>query len=374
MGARGDEAGLALLDASRSRWLRTTLCVPAGSLAASRAALERIEGARLAAPEARLLALASAAWSESVAGDPSAVPGIVSAVRAMPEAMGDRGLEAELELARGTALMRAGDHAAAGRACEGAAELARLAGRPDLAALSLLTAASAATCAGDIAHVVHLADRLDNWPWPGVSLEAQMRAARAHALSRLGEHDAARDAAAANLRRAEGGSERDRALAALDMGEVLLASGPAGAPDAARHLRAALDVPEGGIPRALARLRLAEALAAAGDIAGAEAELEQVPFEPAGPADMPEALVPRIAGVQAAIAAARGDRTLAGRRLDEAVAGWTRLAVGAPTGDAYAAVLVDLGRPPVAGLVEPERERQAALATRAALGEGEPVP
>ena len=45
-----------------------------------------------------------------------------------------------------------------------------------------------------------------------------------------------------------------------------------------------------------------------------------------------------------------------------------------PAGDAYAAVLVDLGRPPVAGLVEPERERDAALAARARLGEGEPVP
>ncbi len=371
MEARGDEAGLALLDASRSRWLRTTLCVPAESLAASRAALERIDDARLAAPEARLLALGSAAWSESVAGDPAAVPAIVRAVRAMPEAMGDRGLEAELELARGTALIRAGDHAGAQKACEGAAELARLASRPDLAALALLTAASAAACAGDVAHVVQLADRLDTWPWPGVSLEAQMRAARAHALARLGRHEAARDAAAANVRRAEGGSERDRALAELDMGEVLLA---AGAPDAARHLRAALDAPDGGIPRALARLRLAEALAAGGDVAGAEAELGQVPFEPAGAADMPEALVPRIAGVQAAIAAARGDRALAARRLDEAVAGWVRLAGGAPAGDAYAAVLVDLGRPPVAGLVEPDRERRAALAAREALGAGEPVP
>ena len=99
-----------------------------------------------------------------------------------------------------------------------------------------------------------------------------------------------------------------------------------------------------------------------------------MPFEPAGPADMPEALVPRIAQVQAAIAAARGDRALAARRLDEAVAGWDRLAGGSQPGDAYAAVLVDLGRPPVAGLVEPEREREAALAARAAFGAGEPVP
>ena len=267
--------------------------------------------------------------------------------------------------------MRAGDHAGAGRTCEGAADLARLAGRPDLAALALLTAASAAASAGDVERVIRLADRLATWPWPGVSLEGQMRAARAHALARLGRHDEAREAAEANLRRAEGGSEHDRALAELDMGEVLLAAGAPGAPG---HLRAALDAHEGGIPRALARLRLAEALAAAGDADGAEAELERVPFEPAGPADMPEALVPRIAQVQASIAATRGERALAARRLDEAIAGWDRLAGRAPAGDAYAAVLVDLGRPPVAGLVEPDRERDAALAARAALGEGEPVP
>jgi hypothetical protein len=371
MEARGDAAGLALLDAFRSRWLRTTLCFPAESLDASRAALARIDGAGLAAPEARLLALGSAAWAESVAGDPAAVPGIVRTVRAMPEAMGDRALEAELELARGTALMRGGDAPAAGRACEGAGDLARLAGRPDLAALALLTAASAAASTGDVERVVDLADRLAGWPWPGVSLEAQMRAARAHALARLGRHPEARDAAAANLRRAEAGSAADRALAELDMGEVLLA---AGAPEAADHLRAALDGGGRAVPRALARLRLAEALAAAGDVEGAERELERVPFEPAGPADMPEALVPRIAEVQAAVAAGRGDRALAARRLDEAVAGWERLGARAPAGDAYAAVLVDLGRPPVAGLVEPTRERARAAAARAALGAQEPVP
>jgi hypothetical protein len=155
------------------------------------------------------------------------------------------------------------------------------------------------------------------------------------------------------------------------MGEVLLA---AGAPEAADHLRAALDGGGRAVPRALARLRLAEALAAAGDVEGAERELERVPFEPAGPADMPEALVPRIAEVQAAVAAGRGDRALAARRLDEAVAGWERLGARAPAGDAYAAVLVDLGRPPVAGLVEPTRERARAAAARAALGAQEPVP
>ena len=161
------------------------------------------------------------------------------------------------------------------------------------------------------------------------------------------------------------------ALAQLDLGEIQLAAGAAG--EAASHLRAALEAGGAGIPRALARLRLAEALAQAGEAAAAEAELEAVPFEPAGAADMPEAMVPRIARAQALIAAARGDLGLAGRRLDEAERGWRRLSSAGPSGDAFAAALVDLGRPPVAGLVVPDQELALLAADRAALaraGEG----
>jgi hypothetical protein len=58
---------------------------------------------------------------------------------------------------------------------------------------------------------------------------------------------------------------------------------------------------------------------------------------------------------------------LARRRLEEAVEGWRR-AAGAPRpGDEYMRVMVDLGRPPVAGLVEPRREQARAEAELAAL-------
>jgi hypothetical protein len=40
----------------------------------------------------------------------------------------------------------------------------------------------------------------------------------------------------------------------------------------------------------------------------------------------------------------------------------------APPGDAYAAILVDLGRPPIAGLVEPARELDRLAHDRDALG------
>ncbi len=365
----GDARGLALAHASRGRWLHTTLCHPSEALAASRRALALIDAGALPAPEARLLALTGAAWSEAVAGDPAEAARLADAARTASGAEGDGGLEAELEHARGTALLRAGDPVAAGEACERAAGLAHAAGRADMAALCLLTAATAAACAGDVPHVVEIADRLDGWAWPGVGLQAQIGAARAHALARLGRHEeaatAARAAADAAARR---GDPEDRALADLDLGLVLLEGGdPAGA---AAALGAALDGPA-GIPRALARLRRAEALARAGDGAGAQAELDRVPFEPVGAADMPEALVPRIAHVRGLVAAAAGDPGEAARRLDEAAAAWGRLAALPRAGERYAAVLVDLGRPPVAGLVDPALEAaRVADDRRAAVPEG----
>ena len=92
-----------------------------------------------------------------------------------------------------------------------------------------------------------------------------------------------------------------------------------------------------------------------------------MPFEPVGPADMPEALVPRISRVQGLIAAAGGEPGRAGRHLDDAERAWRRMAGAPAPGEAYAAILVDLGRPPVAGLVEPERELERLAADRLGL-------
>ncbi len=365
LGGAGDAGRLALAHAFRGRWLHTTLCYPADALASSRRALELIDLAGVVAPEARLLALSSAAWSESVAGDPAEVPRLIEGMRSIPEAMGDRALEAELEHARATALLRAGDLAGAGRVSERAADLARLAGRPDIAALGLLTGAAAAACAGDVEHVLVLCDRLAAFPWPGRALESQLRAARAHALSRLGRHDEAIAAAEETAERAGAGGPREEGLALLDLGEILLAAGSYAR--AAVRLRAALEVGGDGLPRALARLLLAEALVGAGEPAAAQVEVERVPFEPVGPADMPEALVPRISRVQGLIAAASGEPGLAGRHLDDAERAWRRMAGAPAPGEAYAAILVDLGRPPVAGLVEPGRELERLAADRLGL-------
>jgi hypothetical protein len=65
------------------------------------------------------------------------------------------------------------------------------------------------------------------------------------------------------------------------------------------------------------------------------------------------------------VALARGDAALALRRLAEAERGWRRRLAPAASGDLFAATLVDLGRPPVAGLVEPGVELGRTLADRA---------
>ena len=90
-----------------------------------------------------------------------------------------------------------------------------------------------------------------------------------------------------------------------------------------------------------------------------------MPFEPVGTADLPDMLVARLARLQGRVALARGDAELALRRLDEAERGWRRRLAPAASGDLFAATLVDLGRPPVAGLVEPGVELARTLADRA---------
>jgi hypothetical protein len=76
-----------------------------------------------------------------------------------------------------------------------------------------------------------------------------------------------------------------------------------------------------------------------------------------------------MAGIQGLIAAARGDIPQARKRYDEAAAGWRRIAASAAehTAEGYLANLVDLGRPPVVGLVEPGRELDRISRDRAAL-------
>jgi tetratricopeptide (TPR) repeat protein len=194
-------------------------------------------------------------------------------------------------------------------------------------------------------------------------------AARAHLLSRLGRHDEARATADTLLETAVRlDSPPMLAVAQYDAGLVALAGRR---PREAADLLAAALAGDAAVSRPAARLAAAEALAACGDAEAAAAELRRAVLEPVGPADQSWALVPRMARVQGLVALARGDVAEARRRLVEAAEGWRRRGGTAArsAGEEFVAALVDLGRPPVVGLVEPDRELTRVVAEIEALDE-----
>jgi hypothetical protein len=195
-------------------------------------------------------------------------------------------------------------------------------------------------------------------------IELPCLAARAFVLSRLGRHDEALALAAEQLVMAERmASPAAAALARHDAGLISLEAG--GYADAAQLLADAL---AGGaeVSRPAARLARAEALARSGRPDEAAAEVRRAVLEPVHSSDRPWALVPWMARVQGLIALARGDRVEARRRLNEAATGWRRH-LERNSGADMLANFVDLGRPPIVGLVEPGWELQRLTAELAEL-------
>jgi tetratricopeptide (TPR) repeat protein len=366
--ALGDRPALVEAIASRGRWLRTNLCYPRESLAAYREALAMLDTFRLDAPELRAVALAGAAWAESLAGDPARVAELADAFEAIPEAADDVTLALEVASARAGALARAGELAQAVARYVTAANRAIAAGRNDLAVVLWINAATLAAWHGDFERALELSRQAATARAGGPFFDVLVQAGQAHALARLGRHAEAAAAADRELAAsARSGTTEYESVAAYDRGSVALAAGDHA--DAIRHLATALaDRASRYFSRPLARLQLAEARLAAGDPAGAERELDAVPAEPVVAADLPDTLVARLVRVEALLAATAGDQPTALRRLAEAETVWRqRLGPDATVGDAYATTLVDLGRPPVAGLTEPAVELGRVLADRAAL-------
>jgi tetratricopeptide (TPR) repeat protein len=225
--------------------------------------------------------------------------------------------------------------------------------RPDQAFAGLVTAACGLAAGGKLIAALRTAEHALALTQGIPVLTLPCLAARAHLLSRLGRHDEALNTANQQLALAERlDSPAFAALAQNDAGLIALAAGRHA--DASALLGAAL-AGQARISRPASRLARAEALAHLGDYNEATAELRRAAIEPVGQGDQPWALVPRMSRVQGLIALAARDHIQAKRRFGEAIAAWQRLAHPDP-GQELMASLVDLGRPPVVGLVEPARE------------------
>ena len=362
----GDRLALAEAYASRGRWLRTTLCHPRESLAAYRQALRLLEETGLEAPEVRALALAGAAWAEAMAGDPAAVEGLAAAAESFQEIAGDRSLAAELASARATTLVRLGQVAEGEAIFAEAARLTSGDGRSDLAVVLWANSAMAAACRGEFRQALEYARRGEACQSGGPYFDLITVAGQAYALSRLGEHDDAMAAAERLTTIAMRSGVADlEAMTDFDAGAVALAAGED--ETAIQRLGAALSVPATRhFSRPVARLLLAEARLRNGDPAGAERELDLIPAEPVTAADLPDTLVARLVRIEGLLAAERGDPEQALTRFAEAEAAWRRrLGPGGIPGDAVIMNVVDLGRPAVAGLIEPAVELGRVLADRA---------
>jgi tetratricopeptide (TPR) repeat protein len=354
--AADDAAGRADAHVRAGDWLRGAVCDPRAALTHYRGALEELDRAGGPERSRRARALAGLAWCTAIVGNPDEAARLIDQAGEIPGDAGGELFAHDLSSARGLHLLRGGAFAPSVPPLLAAAELALTCERPDLAYTSWINAASAAAAASDFDHALAIAERaLAVMRANGLtSLELHLTAVRAHILTRLGRRAEARATVESQRQLADRLGDPDvSALAAHDFGLVALATGdPA---TAERELaRALAGTPT--ISRPLARLARAEALAALGRAADAEAELSATVREPIGAADLPAMLSARFARAQGLIAAARRDPVQARRRLLEAAQAWERQARPAETGEAWVANIVDLGRPPVLGLVEPALE------------------
>jgi DNA-binding SARP family transcriptional activator/tetratricopeptide (TPR) repeat protein len=371
------EAALPLLDpddaAQRAtvllraaRWFGSSLCHPPRAGSAAQAGLDALDARGLAEPDLRAQLLLIRAWAEVTMAGAAAADRTLAELDALgvdldarPDVRHDAGN------VRGFLALAAGDLAEAEAQLVDAAIAGEEAGRPDMAYGGWANAAVVVAAGGALERALSHARRGARTVHGLPALEFQMATLNAYVLTRLGRHDEAR----AELDRqaelaARLGSPELEALAEHDVGLVALLSGDhAGAAD---HLGRALQ----GTPRvqrAEARLRRAEALARLGRCDDADAEIRAAALEPVAPAHRPAVLVARMTFAQALSARARGDRGLAEARLHEAAAHWRRLGDRADASSEYLSSLVDLGRPPLTGVVDPGQELDRIAAELADL-------
>ena len=356
-----DLAGAARAYGRRGFWLRTSLCAPPRSIAAYRRALAQLEAMDDPPRDLLLDVLTGLAWAEGAGGDTGACDQLLRRVHELAQGRLEPAVAATVNSARGIALCRRGRFAESYGPLLAAADAHLRAGAPDGARAAYSNASCAAAFEHDFDRALEYADRAQRLGSGSFGLDQHAHAARAYVLSRMGRHAEARVAAEEQCALAQrAGASELLATARHDLGHVALAAGDFG--QAERSLGEALDA-GAAVPRALARLARADALVHLGRAEEAEAELRAATLEPLGPADFPATLVPRLARVQGLVAAARGDRPRAEAHLREAAAAWRRQLLAGERGTYW----LDLGRPPVAGLVEPDRELEQLERELAAL-------
>jgi len=349
----------------RGRQFRSVVCQPGASQHAYQTAHDLLP--EHADPRLRADTLLGLAWGDAVAGEGTRFETLLARVVELLPETPDALTGSDLAEIRMQGLIRGGRFAEAVDVAVAAAPYVTSSRLPDRAYAILTNATCALTCLGDYERALAFADRAVDATSGVPSILLSSLAARAQILARLGRHDEATE----TVRRQQQLAERLdapglSATAAHDAGLVALAAGRYA--EAGELLGRALA--EGArVSRPSASLHRAEALALAGDAAAASEQLRAAVLEPVGRADQPWSLVPRIAFVQALIASAEGDDRQAGLRLDEAADAWHRVlgSSTSATADGYLANLVDLGRPPVIGLVEPARELARIDETRRRL-------
>jgi tetratricopeptide (TPR) repeat protein len=347
----------------RGQVLRTVVCNPRASFAAYQRAWDLLPAD---APLAlRVDIMSGAAWGESAAGDPARGAALLDEVASLVTDPDDTTV-AQLAGTELMSLVRLGRFSECEAVAERGGVAARRAGRLDLSYGIWLQTACALSAAGNLTGALRAADAAVAATRRMTVIEVPCLAARAFVLSRLGRHDEALSVAGEQLAKAERmDSPAAAALARHDAGLISLAAGRYA--ESAQFLADAL-VAAAEVSRPAARLARAEALARSGRPDEAAKEVRAAALEPVRDGDQPWALVPRMARVQGLIALARGDHALARRRLDEAVAGWQRH-LRPDAGVEFVANFVDLGRPPVVGLVEPGWELRRLTVELAELDE-----
>ena len=336
----------------RGRQFRSVICHPEASFEAYRAARGLLGPLIPALVHAETLI--GMAWCQAVAGDPDRVDGLLAEAAAHLPPDLEPQMVTDIAEIRIQSLIRQGRFAECARiAADTAPALDR---QPDRAYAIWINAACALACAEDHEGALALVDRAIAATASAPVVLISCLAARAHLLARLGRGEEALSASRSQREHAARLDAPEMVATAMhDAGLVALQIGRYA--EAADLLETALAGPA-RVSRPAAALARAEALARTGAADAAEKALRMAVLEPVGRADQPTSLVPRMAGIQGLIAAVRGDTALAERRFAEAEQGWRRLLPSASsvTAESYVANLVDLGRPPVVGLIEPARE------------------